>query len=66
MAIADKQATYEAPGRLGSLCRSPSVGVVRGSSDVADGPAESLSLEGLEGVHFVARDRACEISHRAG
>jgi uncharacterized protein len=34
--------------------------------DVADGAAESFSLEGLEGVHFVARDNACERSHRRG
>jgi uncharacterized protein len=34
--------------------------------DVAPGAAESFSLEGLEGVHFVARDGGCEISHRAG
>ena len=28
--------------------------------DVADGPAESFSLEGLEGVHFVTRTEAGE------
>jgi uncharacterized protein (DUF779 family) len=33
--------------------------------DVAPGPAESFSLEGLEGVHFVTREGSCEISHRA-
>ena len=34
--------------------------------DVAAGPAESFSLEGLEGVHFVSRDGGCEISPRTG
>jgi hypothetical protein len=33
--------------------------------DVAPGPAESFSLEGLEGVHFVAESYGCRCAQNA-